>query len=286
MATPSKSGKKLIEYNCKNGVYSLDGTTIKPLGYLASVTLDKNSSSDEKYGDGEVQLTLVNDRGSTGTLELTARDDEFEKDLEFAKKITQGLAEIQVLQNKTISIGFETYITLANGQTKTKKVWLLGVNVSPAGESLSQNTDSTNEATASYGITVKGVNLKNSAGTADYTDANGNTIKVFKISCLPTDTGYSTFLDSVPTPTQYTEVPRTVSITKDTHTSTVTIVDQNNNPVTTSANDGDVLTITATFAEGYQVDTFTINTEAFTNGGTYTVSGNVAIVITSKAIVQ
>lgn len=207
MATPSKSGKKLIEYNCKNGVYSLDGSTIKPLGYLASVTLDKNSSSDEKYGDGEAQLTLVNDRGSTGTLELTARDDEFEKDLEFAKAITQGLAEIQVLQNKTISIGFETYITLADGTTKTKKVWLLGVNVAPAGESLSQNTDSTNEATASYGITVKGVNLKNSAGTADYTDTNGNTIKVFKVSSLPTDTGYSTFLDSVPTPTEIAVSP-------------------------------------------------------------------------------
>lgn len=207
MATPSKSGKKLIEYNCKNGVYSLDGSTIKPLGYLASVTLDKNSSSDEKYGDGEVQLTLVNDRGSTGTLELTARDDEFEKDLEFAKAITQGLAEIQVLQNKTISIGFETYITLADGTTKTKKVWLLGVNVAPAGESLSQNTDSTNESTASYGITVKGVNLKNSAGTADYTDTNGNTIKVFKVSSLPTDTGYSTFLDSVPTPTEIAVSP-------------------------------------------------------------------------------
>ena len=25
MATPSKEGKKLIEYNCKNGVYNLGG---------------------------------------------------------------------------------------------------------------------------------------------------------------------------------------------------------------------------------------------------------------------
>ena len=201
MATPSKTGKKLIEYNCKNGVYSVDGTTIKPLGYLVSVITDKNSSTDEKYGDGEVQLTLISDRGSTGSLELTARDDDFEKDLEFAQAITQGLAEVQVLQNKTISVGFETYVTLADGTTKTKKVWLLGVNVAPAGDSLSQNTDTTNEATASYPITVKGVNLKNTEGTADYVDANGNTRKVFKVSSLPTDTGYSTFLDSVPTPT-------------------------------------------------------------------------------------
>lgn len=86
-------------------------------------------------------------------------------------------------------------------QQKLKKIWLLGVNVGPASDGLSQNTDTTNESSASYGITVKGINLKNSAGTADYVDSNGNTIKVFKVSALPTDTGYATFLDSVPTPT-------------------------------------------------------------------------------------
>ena len=199
MATPNKQGKTLIEYNCKNGVYALD-SAIKPLGYLASVTTDKNINTAEKYGDGELQLTLITDKGGSGSLELTARDTEFEKDLGFAMEIANGLAEVQVLENKTIAIGFESYITLASGVTKTKKVWLLGVNVAPAGDSLSQNTDSTNEATASYGITLKGVNLKSATGDSDYTDTNGNTIKVFKISCLPDQTGYATFLDSVPVP--------------------------------------------------------------------------------------
>lgn len=203
MATPSKSGKKLIEYNCKNGVYNLGGSdsSIKPLGYLSSFTLDKNMSTKDIYGDGELQLSIISDKGSTGTLEMTARDDEFEKDLGFAMAISNGLAEIQVLQNKPISIGFEAYVTMADGTTKTKKVWLLGVNVAPAGDSLSQNTDDINENMASYGITVKGTNLKATGGATDYVDANGNTIKVFKVSALPTDTGYSTFLDSVPVPT-------------------------------------------------------------------------------------
>ena len=112
-----------------------------------------------------------------------------------------GLAAIQVLQNKTIAIGFETYITTEDGVTKTKKVWLLGVNVSPASDGLNQNTEQINENSASYGITVKGTYLKATGGTTDYVDANGNTIKVYKVTSIPSDTGYATFLDSVPVPT-------------------------------------------------------------------------------------
>lgn len=207
MATPSKEGKKLIEYNCKNGVYNLGGSNAetKPLGYLVSVTLDKNIQTKDIYGDGDLQLSILSDKGSTGTLEMTAKDDDFDVDLGFAMKIEQGLADIQVLQNKTISVGFETYITTADGVTKTKKVWLLGVNVSPASDGLSQNTDTINENTASYGITVKGTNLKATGGATDYVDANGNTIKVYKVTSLPTDSGYATFLDSVPVPTVKTE---------------------------------------------------------------------------------
>lgn len=200
MATPNKAGKKLIEFNCKNGVYSVNGTEVKPLGYLVSNTLDKSISTKDIYGDGELQLSVLSDRGMTGTLEMTARDDDFETDLGFVKSIAQGIADVQVLQNKTISVGYENYILTADGITKTKKVWLLGVNIAPASDSLSQNTDTTNEATASYGTTIKGVNLKNADGSTDYVDENGNTMKVFKVSCLPTDDGYATFLDSVPTP--------------------------------------------------------------------------------------
>lgn len=201
MATPSKQGKVLIEYNCKNGVYSEDGSTVKPLGYLASTTLDANIGTKDIYGDGELQLSILSDKGMTGSLEMTAHDEDFETDLGYLMEIANGLARVQVLQNKTIAVGFESYITTADGITKTKKVWLLGVNVAPAGESLSQSTDTTNEATASYPLTVKGVNLKATGGAADFVDENGNTIKVFKITSVPTDAGYDTFLDNVPTPT-------------------------------------------------------------------------------------
>ena len=201
MATPSKAGKTLLQYNCKNGVYSVDGQEVNPLGFLASITTDKNTSSTDKYGDGELQVTLISDKGSTGTLEMTARDTEFEIALGFMKELSNGLGEVQVVENKTISIGFETYMMGADGIQKTKKVWFLGVNVAPAGESISQTTDAINDTTASYPITIKGVNLKAAGGSTDFVDANGNTIKVFKLSSVPTDSNYATFLESVPVPT-------------------------------------------------------------------------------------
>lgn len=205
MATPSKTGKTLIQFNCKNGVYSVDGSEIKPLTFLSSITLDKNTTSTDLYGDGELQVSLLSDRGSTGTLEMTAHDEDFEIDLGFLQELSNGKGEVQIVENKNVSIGFETYYMGNDGVQKTKKVWLLGVNVSPAGETLSQNTDAINNTAASYGLTVKGVNLKATGGTSDYVDANGNTKKVFKLTSIPTDSGYETFLDSVPTPTVKSE---------------------------------------------------------------------------------
>ena len=205
MAVPSKAGKNIIEFNCKNGVYSVDGSTVKPLGYLTAISTEKNIDTKDIYGDGEIILSQMNDKGSTGSLEMTARDDDFEKDLGFEMVIEQGLAEAQVLGNVDIAVGAECYIvvkdkTSGKAVQKTKKVWWLNVNVAPAGTSLSQNTDTTNEATVSYPLTIKGTNLLAKDGTSAYVDENGNIRKVFKISCLPDNENYATFLDTVPIP--------------------------------------------------------------------------------------
>ena len=106
------------------------------------------------------------------------------------------------------AIYFETEFTGADGVKKTKKVWLFGVEVSAPSESLDQNTDDLSIATVEYGITVKGVYLKAADGIANYTDATtGNTVKVFKLSQIPTDTDYATFGDTVPVPTAKTVTP-------------------------------------------------------------------------------
>jgi hypothetical protein len=204
MAVPSKNGKNIIEFNCKNGVYALADGEVKPLGYLTAISTEKNMNTKDINGDGEIILSIINDKGSTGTLEMTTRDDQLEKDLGFMLDIEQGLAEVQVLGNEDIAVGAECYIIVKdkNGKAvqKTKKVWWLSVNVAPAGTSLSQNTDGINEATVSYGLTIKGVNLMGADGVTEYVDANGNTRKIFKISCLPDNANYATFLDTVPVP--------------------------------------------------------------------------------------
>lgn len=205
MAVPSKAGKNIIEFNCKNGRYSVDGTTVKPLGYLTAISTEKNVDKKDIYGDGEIILSQITDKGSTGSLEMTSRDDDFEKDLGFEMEIEQGLAEVQVLGNVDAAIGAECYIVVKDSISgkavqKTKKVWWLNVNVSPAGTSLSQNTEGTNEATVSYPLTIKGVNLMGADGVTEYVDENGNTRKIFKISCLPDNPAYETFLDTVPVP--------------------------------------------------------------------------------------
>lgn len=193
----SKEGKTLIEYNIKNVVYSVDGETVKPWTYASALQLSRSSESKDIYGDGELQLSILTDTGMTGNIDATARDTDFEKDLGFVMDMDTGTGEVSIVQNKSITIGAEVYIATKDGTTKVKKKWWFGVNITPASESLSQNTTTINEANASYGMTVKGVTLMDSTGLAEYKDENGVGRKCFSKTCVPGDTGYETFLDTV-----------------------------------------------------------------------------------------
>lgn len=195
-----KTGKTLIEYNIKNCVYSVDGTTVKPLTWATEIALEKSIDTKEIYGDGELQLSILNDKGMTGTLGLTAKDDDFDADLGFSMAITDSVAEVSIVQNKSISIGAEFYYTGNDGITKVKKKWYYGVNVSPSGETYSQNTDTINENAASYPLIIKGVALKDSTGSSDYVDENGLVRKAFSQSSVTGDVGFATFLETVPVP--------------------------------------------------------------------------------------
>ena len=152
-----KSGKILAQFNVKNGQYKTDDGVLSPLTWLTRVSLDKNLSTLPIYGDGELQLNLISDKGFTGTIGMTARDIEFEKALGMQMEVDGGLAEVQQTAAIPISLYFETNFVGADGVVKTKKVWLFGVEVSAPGEALDQNTDDPSIATVEYGITVKGI---------------------------------------------------------------------------------------------------------------------------------
>lgn len=199
-----KSGKVLIQFNVKNGQYAIkqnDAWVISPLTWLNSFSKEKDLDSSDIYGDGEKQLTLVNDKGFTGTLGLTAQDYEYNKALGFNVQLSNGLAEVQQLSSIEHCIYFETQYTGKDGVAKTKKTWVFGVNAQAPSETYDQNTDSINQSTIEYAITIKGVNTMDSTGEAEYKDENGNTIKTFTLSKVPGDTGYDTFENTVPVPT-------------------------------------------------------------------------------------
>lgn len=199
-----KTGKVLIQFNVKNGQYAIksgNAWVISPLTWLNSFSKEKDLDSSDIYGDGEKQLTLVNDKGFTGTLGLTAQDYEYNKALGFNVQLSNGLAEVQQLSSIEHCIYFETQYTGKDGVAKTKKTWVFGVNAQAPSETYDQNTDSVNQSTIEYAITIKGVNTMDSTGEVEYKDENGNTIKTFTLSKVPGDTGYDTFENTVPVPT-------------------------------------------------------------------------------------
>lgn len=202
MATPSKEGKTLVQFNVKNAVYAVVGEDeVKPLAYMNTFTKDRNVSTKNLYGDGELQDTLTSDRSITGAIGTTARDMDFEKDLGFIQEIAGGgLAELAVKDSKRVNVGFETEYKEKGKPVKTKKVWLLNIVVTPPNESLTQNQDDINESTFDYNYTGFGENLQAATGSGDFVDENGMTKKIYTVSSVPGESNYDTFLNSVPVP--------------------------------------------------------------------------------------
>lgn len=198
----SKTGKTLVEFNVKNGKYKVGTGTVKPLTWLTKVALEPDVGETPIFGDGEEILTLQNDKGYNVTLGMTAPDEDFEKDNGISDALTGGTASVQRMKNPENAIYFETEYVGEDGVTKTKKVWLFGVRVSKPSITYDQNTDAQNASAAEYAGKVRGTYKKTTGGTEDYIDPEtGNKQKVFRLSAVPTDTGYATFDASVPVPT-------------------------------------------------------------------------------------
>lgn len=200
-----KSGKTLVGFNVKNGQFALKSEntfgTPQPLGYLTRFSKEKNLTTKVIYGDGELQCTLVNDKGFTGTIGMTAQDLDYNKALGMAMDIDGGVAEVKQISIVEHSLYFETDFCGKDGVTKTKKVWVFGVETQAPSESYEQNTDDINESNVEYSITIKGTLLKDSTGESDYKDQKtGQLVKCWTYSKVPGDAGYETFENSVPVP--------------------------------------------------------------------------------------
>ena len=197
--------ERIVEYNVKNVKYAVkdaqgDYQAPVDLAYASQVSLEPDYSEEPVYGDGQKLFVIPNDKGLTGKLIVLNRDKDYEIACGRQLEITEGLAEVSQGDAIEHAIYFEVERNL-NGVKTTKKVWLLEVVTGRPSESFEQVTDNPNMSPVEYPLTVFGTNLRNNGDTADYTDANGNTRRVTRISVIPTDTGYATFGDTVPTPT-------------------------------------------------------------------------------------
>lgn len=203
MPAPNKDGKILAYFNVKNAVYNIEGTEeIKPCTWMNTFAKDRNVTVLPLYGDGEVQVSLASDKNVSGKIGMTARDEEFEKDLGLTVIMQDGsTAEVAITSMKRVNFGYQTEFVGKNGIVKVKKVWVLNAQVSPPNESLTQTQDNISQSTVEYNYTGYGVNAKAASGEGDYIDSEtGNPVRAYTVSKKPGEDGYDNFLDSVPKP--------------------------------------------------------------------------------------
>lgn len=196
---------KLVKFNCKNLKYSIPTapkTYPAPLdiAYATSVALEADYNETKLYGDGMVIGIIGDDKGKTGNVGVTNIEDDYEVACGRSVELVDGeYADIQQRSTIEHAIYFEVD-AIEDGVTKTVKYWMFGCITGKAGETFQQTEDDPTINGYEYPLTVLGQNLEANLTTDDYVDANGNTIKVFRMKSMPGDTNYATFGDTVPTP--------------------------------------------------------------------------------------
>lgn len=195
---------KMVRFNVKNVKYAIKSEldvygTVSDLAYANAITLESNFSEKVIYGDGVIIGVLNNDKGKTGSLGVINIEDHYEVDCGRALAITEGLADIQQIKSVEQAIYYEVDAFKDNAKIVIKN-WLLGCFTSRANESYNQTEEDVSINFYEYPMKIMGETLMDSTGAEEYTDTNGNTLKVFRITSYPDDAGYETFGDEVPTP--------------------------------------------------------------------------------------
>jgi len=197
----SSTKNKVFKFGIKNLAYSIwSGTawgTPIPMAYAESISLEAGYSEAKLFGDGVLLAVLGTDKGLSGSIGVTNIEDHYEIALKRAMAIVGGTADIQ--QRRTIqhAIYYEVE-ALSVDKVITIKNWLFNCITGKPSETYEQTKEDPTINTYEYPLTVLGTVLRNSGDTADYVDSDGNTYKVYRLSAVPTDSGYATFGATVP----------------------------------------------------------------------------------------
>lgn len=186
---------KEVQFNVKNVKYCLAATplVISDVAYASQISFEAAINKLPIYGDGQKLTEIFADQGFTGALTLIQVPEDFLKDLGYKQEVDgTGIADISVSKSVEVHLYFEIEVH-ENDVTKTVKFWCYNVILERPTEAYQQTTETPNLTTYELPFTILGVNLLDTAGTADYTDTNGNTVKVWRQRKRPTDTDYATF---------------------------------------------------------------------------------------------
>lgn len=207
--------KTLVRFNIKNAAYALKTTdgydNPVPFGYSDSIALEADYAEKVIYGDGRKVATIPNDKGKTGRLILLALSELYELAMKRRMKTANGTAEIKQLASVEHAIYFETEYMNENQVLSTAKTVVYGVTSGRPSETFNQTTEDINNNNVEYPLTIKGVPLMDSAGTAAFKDEQGNEIWVWQETSLPEDTGYANFGKTITAPKAPTSAASTAS---------------------------------------------------------------------------
>lgn len=197
--------KTLVRFNIKNAKYALkssDGSYAEPVafGYSDAIALEADYSEKAIYGDGRKVAIIPNDKGKTGTLTLLALDEAYELAMKRRMKTANGTAEVKQMASIEHAIYFETEQMTEDGKISTAKTVIYGVTSGRPSETFNQTTEDINNNNVDYALTIKGVPLMDTAGTAAYKDSDGNTVTVWQETVIPGDPGYEAFGKTIVAP--------------------------------------------------------------------------------------
>lgn len=178
-----------------------EGAVVTPLDYVKNVSLDPQINKTPQHANNRMVLNLISDNGFTGNLGVTAKDPELEKAIGRAVEMSSGIGIVGGAGvTRLDGLYYEFKEEREKGKPIVKKVWLLNVELSPASENAATDTDSITFGEYIYPITIYGETVKDSAGTDDYVDKDGNRLTCYMIISSPSDADYANFEKTVPVP--------------------------------------------------------------------------------------
>lgn len=202
--------KTLVRFNVKNCAYAVKSASeySAPVrfGYSDSIALEADYSEKVIYGDGRTIKVIPNDKGKTGTLALLALDELYEIAMKRRQKSLNGTVEIKQMASVEHAIYFETEFMDEAGTIKTAKTVIYGVTSGRPSETYNQTTEDINNNNVEYPLVIKGVAMKDSSGTANLRDENGNIVYAWQETSIPGDSNYENFGKTIEDPKEATSL--------------------------------------------------------------------------------